>query len=57
MFVPATLTLVDNNVSRITFTTLHFLVTYKVPNKLECYATSGRKGLEGTNTLTFWAHS
>ncbi len=27
------------------------------PNKVECYITLGLKGLTGTNTQAYWAHS
>jgi hypothetical protein len=34
-----------------------FLVITHGSNKLECYITLGWKGLSGTNSLTYWAHS
>jgi hypothetical protein len=41
----------------VVFTTLHFLLTYNGPIKLECYITLSWKRLSGTNILAYWAHS
>jgi len=35
-------------------TTTHFLCNLRI--KVECYITLGRKGLPGTNTLSYWAY-
>ncbi len=40
----------------VAFTTLHFFITYKWPNKLECYIKLGWKGLPVINALAYWAH-
>jgi hypothetical protein len=34
-----------------------FTILTNGPIKLECYITLGWKGLLGTNTVAYWAHS
>jgi hypothetical protein len=54
---PEKQTTVNNTSPRILFTTFLFSSQLRnPPNKLERHIEWGWKGLQGTNTLVYWAH-